>query len=154
MKTDLVTKYEKIQGKFDLPRIDELKETFKFNINELENMDQLRVQISDQLFAMTERIIEHIIAGNESFCCLFEQDMINNDERNTLFEIYKKIQVLKWENNLLMIKPDEKKTAEWIKSTWNLWNSDLETVSTKVCKKMSASWSGLTFKKEKVNYYG
>jgi hypothetical protein len=154
MKTDVVERYQKMQGKFNLPHINDLKETFKFNIEDLENIDQMRVEISDQLFSMTEKVIEHVIAGNDSFCCLFEQDMVNSGEKKKMFDLYKKIQVLKWENNLLMIKPDEKRTAEWIRNTWNLWNNELEEEVTKICKKLSDSWSDLRFKDEKTNYMG
>jgi hypothetical protein len=112
------------------------------------------MEISDQLFAFTEKVIEHVIAGNESFCCLFEQDMITPEERNKLFEIYKKIQTLKWENNLLMIKPNEKRTVEWIRRTWNLWNNEMEDEMTKICRKLSSGWSDLRFKTEKTQYHG
>ncbi len=154
MKADSMEKYRKIQEKFDLPHINQLKQTFKVDIDEFENIDQIRTEISDQLFSLTEKIIEHVIAGNESFCCLFEQNMINSEERKTLFNLYKKIQVLKWENNLLMIKPDEKKSGEWIRKTWTLWNQELESEATKICKKLSDSWSDLKFKKEKTEYHG
>ena len=154
MKNDAAERYRKMQEKFNLPRLNELKQTFKFDLENLENIDQIRVEISDQLFAFSEKVIEHLIAGNESFCCIFEQDMIAPDERKDLFELYKKIQVLKWENNLLMMKPNERKTGEWIRKTWDLWNNELEGEVTKICRKLSLGWSDLRFKSEKVNYTG
>ena len=80
--------------------------------------------------------------------------MITSEERGKLFDIYKKLQVLKWENNLLMIKPNEKRTVEWIRNTWDLWNNDLELEMTKICKKLSMGWSDLKFKTEKTQYTG
>lgn len=154
MKPDVLEKYRKFQTKYELPHLNELKQAFKFDTDSFENMDQLRMEISDQLFAFTEKVIEHVMTGNESFCCLFEQDMINTDERRKMFELYKKIQVLKWENNLLMIKPNEKQTVEWIRKTWDLWNNDLEAEITKICKKLSSSWGDLHFKTEKTTYHG
>jgi hypothetical protein len=154
MKTDAEEKYRRMQEKFDLPHISDLKNKFKLNIDEVENIDQLRTEISDQLFSMTEKVIEHVMACNESYCCLFEQDMVTSDERTKLFELYKKIQVLKWENNLLIMKHDDKKTVEWIKKTWDLWNNEIEDEVTKICKKLSTSWSDLHFKTEKTQYHG
>ena len=154
MKTDAVERYRKIQEKFNLPHLHELKQTFKFDVENFETIDQLRVEISDQLFAFSEKVIEHLVAGNESFCCLFEQNMIDAGERKRLFELYKKLQVLKWKNNLLMIKPNEKKTGEWIRKTWDLWNNELEGEVTKICKKLSVGWSDLRFKTEKMPYTG
>jgi len=154
MNSDSMKKYRKIQEKFNLPHFNDLKATFKFDAERFENVDQIRMEISDQLFSFTEKVIEHIIAGNESFCCLFEQNMITSEERGKLFDIYKKLQVLKWENNLLMIKPNEKRTVEWIRNTWDLWNNDLEIEMTKICKKLSMGWSDLKFKAEKTQYTG
>jgi len=154
MKDDVLQRYKKIQTKFNLPQINELKETFKCDSENVENIDQLRMEISDQLFAFTEKVIEHIIVGNDSFCCLFEQDMLDQTEREKLFSLYKKIQVLKWENNLLMLKPNDKKTGEWISSVWSLWNNELEQEVTKICKKLSSSWSDLRFKEDKIRYMG
>lgn len=154
MKTDVLERYRKMQEKFNLPQINDLKQTFKFDVENFDNIDQIRAEMSDQLFAFTDKVIEHIIVGGESFCCLFEQDMINQDERNRLFELYKKVQVLKWENHLLTIKPNEKRTIEWIRKTWGLWNNELEHELTGLCKKMSQNWGDLHFKKEKTQYHG
>jgi hypothetical protein len=154
MKADGLERYRKMQEKFNLPHLSELRQAFKFDVENLENIDQIRSEISDQLFAFSERVVEHLIVGNESFCCLFEQNMIDGGERKKLFDLYKKIQVLKWENNLLAMKPNEKKTGEWIRKTWDLWNNELEAEVTKICKKMSLGWSDLKFKTEKAEYYG
>ena len=154
MKTGVPEKYRKMQEKFNLPHFSELHQTFKFDMENIENVDQIRTEMSDQLFSFTDKVIEHIIVGGESFCCLFEQDMITEVERQKLFDLYKKVQVLKWENNLLNIKPNEKKSVEWIRKTWDLWNSELENELTGLCKKMSANWGDLQFKSEKTMYHG
>ena len=147
--------YRKMQDKFKLPQLNELKETFKFDVEENEKIfDHIRNEISERIFTFTEKIIEPVIAGSESYSCIFEQEMLSDAERQKLFDIYKKIQVLKWENNLLMLHPDEKKAAEWVKKTWELWNSEIECELSKVCKKLSSSWSDLRFKSEHQTYNG
>jgi hypothetical protein len=154
MKSDVLEKYRKIQEKYELPQFNELTAAFKVDSENFEDIDTLRVEISDQLFSFSERVIEHIMTGDQAFCCMFEQDMVTTEERKNMFELYKKIQVLKWENNLLMIKPDEKKTSEWIRKTWNLWHNDLEKEMLKMCTKLSACWSDLKFKSDKITYMG
>lgn len=144
-----------MQDKFKLPQLKELKETFKFELEENDKIfDQIRGEISERIFTFTEKIIEPVIAGSESYSCIFEQEMLTDMERQKLFDIYKKIQVLKWENNLLMLHPDEKKAAEWVKKTWEIWNSDIEGELSKVCKKLSSSWGDLRFKSEHQTYNG
>ncbi|MBI4170258.1 MAG: hypothetical protein HY514_01065 [Candidatus Aenigmarchaeota archaeon] len=155
MDTQILEQYKKVQDKFKLPHLQELKDAFKFEIDNGDKLiDHIRIEISDRLFSFTERVIEPIIGGAETFSCLFEQDMITEREREKLFALYKRIQVLKWENNLLSVKPDEKMTAEWIKKTWDFWNNELGEELATLCRSMSDSWNGMTFKDEKTVYHG
>ena len=85
---DNLSRYKKLQERFGLPKLHELKNTFKFEINgENEIFDQIRVEMSDRLFSFSDRIIEPIIAGSEAYCCLYEQNMLTEEERQELFEI-------------------------------------------------------------------
>lgn len=155
MNSAVLERYRRVQEKFGLPHLKDLKGTFKFDIdNDQEIFDQIRHEMSERLFSFTERIIEPIIIGSESVCCLFEQSMVTKREKETLFELYKKIQVLKWENNLLILRPDEKQTLEWIRKTWDFWNNDLGEELSKTCKKLSESWKDLEFRDTKTNYHG
>ena len=152
---DNLSRYKKLQERFGLPKLHELKNTFKFEINgENEIFDQIRVEMSDRLFSFSDRIIEPIIAGSEAYCCLYEQNMLTEEERQELFEIYKKIQDLKWQNNLLMIKPDEKATAEWIRKTWALWNDEMSDTLAELCQKLSLGWKNMKIVDEKTHYQG
>ena len=156
MNSEIPIEYKRMQEKFSLPHFKKLKETFKFELenNNDEVLDHIRVEMSDRIFSFTERIIEPIIAGDETFSSIFEQGMVTDDERKRLFELYKKIQVLKWENNLLMMKGDQKETAKWVAKTWEFWNNELEKKLSELCKKMSINWSTLKFKEEKTTYHG
>lgn len=155
MASEKFLQYRKLQSKFNLPQLNELKETFKFEIEENDRIfDQIRTEISDRLFNFTEKIIEPIIAGSDSYSCLFEQEMISERERQKLFDMYKKIQVLKWENNLLLVQPDEQRAAEWVKKTWELWNNELEGELSDICKKLSTSWKNIRFEKSNQIYHG
>ena len=80
--------------------------------------------------------------------------MITEEERVLLFGLYKRIQMLKWENNLLIIKPDESKNAEWIKKTWEMWNGDIEEKLISLCKKLSNNWKNLRFEEAETEYNG
>ena len=146
--------YKKIEKRLRLPNLGELKKIFNFEIEKEENnFNQIRKEISEKLFDFSEKIIEPIIYGSDSFCSLFEENMITEEERERVFEIYKKIQSLKWENNLLLIRPDEIKSAKWIKKAWNLWKKELENELVIFCKKLSANWKTLKIKTEKTNYH-
>lgn len=148
-------RYKKFQEKFNLPHLNDLTNTFKIELEDSEKLfDDIRTEISDRLFGFTEKMLEPLVGGSDALCCMFEQDMLTKTERKQLFELYKKIQVLKWENNMLVVKPDDANTAEWINKTWAFWNNDLEAELSKLCKKLSESWRDLKLKDEKVHYTG
>ncbi|MBI2579485.1 MAG: hypothetical protein HYW27_01130 [Candidatus Aenigmarchaeota archaeon] len=148
-------KYQKMQAEMRLPHLNELKEKFKIEFEEDDKIfEQIRNEMSEKLFMFSERIIEPVIGGIDSFSCMYEQNMVTGAERRELFELYKKIQMLKWENNTLMISPDDKKTAEWIKKTWELWNGEMQEKLLKFSVKMSSAWSDLKFKKDRSAYLG
>lgn len=142
-------KYKKIQMKFGLPHINELKETFNFDIEGEEKIfDQIRLEISDRIFIFTEKIIEPLISEPDSLSSLLEQNMVSEADRQRLFKLYTKIQAIKWENNLLSISTDEKELAEWIRKTWEFWNKELKGELETICRKMSESWRDMKTEKE------
>jgi len=155
MNSATFEKYKRIQERFGLPHLTELKEIFKLELEDEEvTFDELRTEISDKLFMFTEKIIEPIIAGYDSFSGMYEQNMLTEKETSSLFRLYKKIQALKWENNLLMLKPNEKATADWIKKVWAFWNEEFEPEISKLSKKLAVSWQNLELKDEKSLYHG
>ncbi|MBI4896052.1 MAG: hypothetical protein HY832_00695 [Candidatus Aenigmarchaeota archaeon] len=155
MKSHTSLQYQKLQARHNLPKLKDLQEKFKFDIeSDASIFDVIRNEMSDRVFSMTERVIEPILMGSESFSSLFEQDMVTQKERERLFQIYKKIQVLKWENTMLMIRPDDQKIAKWIKKTWDLWNNEIEKEFVELCEKFSGHWDTLTIKEGKSDYHG
>jgi hypothetical protein len=148
-------RYKKLQEKFSLPHLKELREKFKIEVEDDEKVfDHIRFEVSEKLFMFTDKIIEPLVSGSDYLSCIYEQDMLTDDERVKLFNLYKKIQVLKWENNMIMIKPDEKKAAEWIKKSWDLWNNELESELTELCRRFSSNWHNLKLRSEKTAYHG
>ena|SRR3989344_7061647 len=155
MSQEILDKYKQFQEELSLPHLHELKNKFKIEFDEDDKIfDQIRNEMSERLFMFSERIIEPVIGGIESFSCMFEQNMVTEPERKELFELYKKIQMLKWENNMLMISPDDKKIAAWIKKTWDLWNSDMQEKLFRFSEKMSMGWGDLKFKEKRSAYLG
>ncbi len=155
MTTIFLEKYHKMQERYGLPKLTELKEMFKVDFeNEEKGLDSIRHELSEKLFAFSERIIEPIIGCADTYSCLFEQNMISDQERYKMFELYKKIQALKWENNMLILKPDEQNTARWIAKTWQFWQNDLSAELMKTCKNISVKWDELSTESSKTNYHG
>lgn len=145
-----------LRRQYKLPKMTELTKKFDIDSKDFKNLDELRLEMSDSLFDLAEKIIEPVVVG-ENFCCMFEQQMLTQEEKDKLFELYKKIQSLKWENNMLSIKTDNKKSAKCIKKMWDLYNI-LEKDLKVICKKLSVEWENFEFKtsddKSKTCYMG
>lgn len=155
MQPELLERYKKMQAKFSLPHLTELKETFNLEIEDKgELFDQIRSEISDKMFSFTERIIEPLIGTPDALCCVYEQNMLTKEERERLFALYKKLQVLKWRNNLIFMNPDERNAAAWIRDTWSFWNDELKEELSHVCRRLSGGWGDLEFRKDTTNYHG
>ena len=155
MNEEIFERYKKFQQKFELPHFSELEKAFRIEIStDGKVIDAIRNEISDRIFNFSERILEPVFNDPEALCCFFEQNMISKDERDRLFELYKKIQALKWENNYLMIHPNEKRTAEWINKAWNIWHDELHPELGNLCKKFSSGWAMMRFAEDKTYYHG
>ena len=108
-----IEKYNSLQTEMNLPKLDDLQKTFNLDLDFFEDsiVDHVRDEVADAIFDFSEKIIEPLITG-ENFCCEFEQKMLNKKELDDIFDLYKKIQSLKWENNILSIKNNEKKSKK------------------------------------------
>lgn len=149
--------YRKIQTMFNLPDFDELRKVFKISCdceNEVLFIEHLRTEITDQLFELAEKVIEPVVTHSDSFATTVEHNMLTKKDKKELFELYKKIQSLKWENTLLNLnlEHNEEKTAKYIKKAWEIWNNDIKTTISRISKQLSKNWRELKFKKEKIDY--
>ncbi|MBI4895746.1 MAG: hypothetical protein HY831_04610 [Candidatus Aenigmarchaeota archaeon] len=149
--SDVLEEYKKLQVKFNLPEMQELKTMFQFNEN-VSDIEEVRNEMTNKIFEFMERVVEPLVWCNNQ-CHMIEKSMLTEEESKDLFSTYKKTQALKWRNNLLLIKPDNKESAKLIKDLWDFWTS-FEPNMSKICMKFSDGWSDLKFKNEQVNYHG
>lgn len=88
MNPEISERYKKIQCKFNLPQLDVLKETFKFDIDSMEKeeelFDNIRNEMFDRLITFTDRIIEPLIGMTDSLSCMYEQNMLTLEEKEAL----------------------------------------------------------------------
>ena len=156
MEKDILKKYKKLQPLYSLPKFSDLENAFRLELNDSNQiMSQIRNDMSEKIFSLTERIIEPLIGiGYENFSGVLEQVMVDKSQKMRLFDIYKKVQQLKWENTRLMINSNEKSSAIWIKNTWNLWDKEFESEIKNLCKRMSIAWEKFEISEEKPTYHG
>lgn len=141
-----------MQEKFRLPHLDALQSAFQFEIDDGVDLHDIRNEVSNKLFDFTERVIEPLL-WSMHHCHVIERNMMTPQEEQSTFELYKKIQSLRWRNNLLTIRPDIEETAKWLADLWTFWK-EFETVATGLCTKFSRGWLKLNFREGVAEYQG
>jgi len=150
--SEVLNEYRKVQEKFKLPHLEKLQQTFQFDLEEIYDIDQIRDEISERLFEFTERVIEPLI-WSSNHTHIIEREMMSKAETEEIFALYKKIQALRWKNNLLTIRANKEETAKWIKELWDFWR-EFENKTIKLCGKFSYGWETLSFKEALAEYQG
>ncbi|MBI2583074.1 MAG: hypothetical protein HYW25_00265 [Candidatus Aenigmarchaeota archaeon] len=144
--------YRKAQTRLGLPHFEQLQSVFQLDIEEGDDIHDIRNEISSRLFDFTERVIEPLLWSNHH-SNMIEREMIADIEAGKIFEVYREIQSLRWRNNLLTIKADERSTMEWIRDLWRFWK-DFEPLIEDLCIKFSEGWKNLRFKEISTEYQG
>jgi len=144
--------YRKAQNKLGLPQFKQLETIFQLSIEEEDDIHDVRNEISNRLFDFTERVIEPLLWSTHH-SNIIEREMMTEAETAKIFEVYKEIQSLRWRNNLLTMKLDEKSTMEWIRDLWSFWKG-FEPVMEELSVKFSEGWKNLKFKEVIQEYHG
>jgi hypothetical protein len=152
MPESIFSSYKRLQERFGLPHLQKLQTTFQLDIEPECNLDEIRSEISNKLFEFTEHAIEPLLWSGHH-CHIMEREMLNPEEGERIFELYKEIQALKWRNNLLSIRRNPEETAVWIHDLWMFWRR-FEIFATDLCLKFSDGWKTLRFKEIKPEYQG
>ncbi|MBS3056367.1 MAG: hypothetical protein J4473_02955 [Candidatus Aenigmarchaeota archaeon] len=140
-KASFFKEYKTIQRKFQLPHINDLQKKFKIEFDsEIPVIENIREELSDKIFDFSDRVLEPLLSEPDTLHGFIEHHMISDEDRRKLFEIYKKIQSLKWENHILSINSSEESSGNWIKKAWDLWNSDIEQAVMDICRRFSEEW--------------
>jgi len=151
MSPEFLNEYRKVQERFGLPQLVKLQKIFQFEVDEYSDIHHIRTEISHKLFDFSENIVEPLIWCNQQ-CHAVERDMLTEAEYKELFQLYKKIQALRWKNNMLKMKPDTNETAKWIKDMWTFWG-EFEPKVSRICDKFSKGWETLSFKEKTADYH-
>ncbi len=116
--------YSKIQKKYNLPDFDRLNEDFKIEKVAQEETELLVREIRESVGETLEnflRFVEAILNPVNVPMFLFPIiKSLSVEEKNKLSEIYKKLSKLEIEA-MKLIDYSEKKEAEFIKNSYNLW---------------------------------
>ena len=153
-KFNLKEEYNNLNYK--LPKFEDLDDEFEVSIASIKNKNflvrNLRRRLNDKVIFYC-KIIEGLIYPNSTnIIGMLEIKSFNEEEKEKLSNMYKKLMEFERESLNLDVNPDEKKDVEFINSLFKEWKKFKEEMI-RITKKMKESWH-LEEKEEKDNYFG
>lgn len=146
--------YQKLKQKYkNLPDFKWLEENFNLKLEEDQPLlEQIREQVEKKIIGIRD-LIEPIIGASETYSSWFERKMVTDREKEELFKIYRKLQIVYWRLNKVGLGSPEKDYAELFASVKELWN-DLKPTLTSIFDKIMISWEKYNKKDIETSYHG
>ena len=153
-KFDLKEEYNKL--KYKIPKFEELDYEFELSSANIKDKNflirSIRRRLNDKVIFYC-RIIEGLLYPNaNNLIGMLEVKSFNEDEKEKMSKIYKKLMEFERQSLSLDVEPDEKKEVEFINNLFKEWKKFKDEMI-KITKKMKESWH-LEEKEEKDNYFG
>ncbi len=153
-KFNLKEEYNNLNYK--LPKFEDLDDEFEISIASIKNKNFLirgiRRRLNDKVIFYC-KIIEGLVYPNSNnIIGMLEIKFFNEEEKEKISKMYKKLMEFERESLSVDVNPDEKKDVEFINNLFKEWKKFKEEMI-KITKKMKESWH-LEEKEEKDNYFG
>ena len=149
------TEYNNLKQKFNLPDFDQLNNDF--GIEDIDSDSRLHLQkIRIKIYEKIEyyaKVLEILIQPDSSLSDMYEARYFSDNDREKIYSLYKKFMSILRRSNLVAIKNDEKETVEFIKDSYNIWNSSKDVLSKHVSKLVDV-WKKDTDMKSDFSYFG
>jgi len=151
-KINVKEEYEKL--KYKLPKFEDLDNEFEISIikNKEFLLRSIRRKMNDKVIFFC-RILESLLypSGN-TIINMNEVKDFNDEDKENMEEIYKKLMIFERDSLIADVEPDEKKDVEYINKLFEGWINFKKDIL-KITKKMRESW----LKEERIsknNYFG
>ena len=147
--------YLKLQKKYKLPVFNKLKEELELDPNE-ENpfpLKLIRRRMHDKL-TYAAKVLEMVLFPNpQSLPSIYESKFFDEDEKEVMGELYKRILSLERESNRLDIIPSYNEDAKFINKSLKEWQKIKPKIA-KLLKKAEIAWVKEKSNLENHHYFG
>ena len=155
MVNEIEKEYSKISKKYKLPKFKEIDS--EFEISTLESPSFLIKNILRRIVEKLEFYIE--VVGNlvhpdaSSLSSMYEIRYFSDDEKNEIYNLFKKL--MKVDRNIVevVLKNDEKEQTEFLNKFFSNWLGTKKELL-KYIKKMKESWEKQSTIEEDTAYFG
>jgi len=147
--------YGKLKKKYVLPDFNEVDK--EFEIATIENENFLLREITNKIVDRIDffsRLFEELLQPDPSLLRnMYESKIFNDEERKTIYSLYKKLMVINRQSVEVSLNREEKEYAGFIKKTFDEWK-ELKTSISKIVDKIKDSWKKEADSKEELGYLG
>lgn len=152
--TDIKKSYKSLKKKYKLPNFDELDKYFEIAGIEEETflLREIRKKIAEKL-EFFSKSLEGALQPETTLTQLYEAKFFSEEEKESMFKLYKAIMIAHRQALLLSIENDEKHDAEFVNSFFGQWPKIKEQLNT-FFKKMKTGWEKETNINEDLEYLG
>ena len=155
MENKIESEYNHLCKKLKLPKFNEIDK--EFEISSLENerflINNILKKISEKLEVYTEAISNLVHPDASSLTSMYEIRFFSDDEKDSMYGLFKKLMKANREIVELLLDADEKKEAEFLNSFFNEWLNMKKELITYISK-MKESWEKESTIKEDLGYFG
>ncbi len=145
--------YARLRKKYrKLPSWEWVEKNFFFKPEGGPILAEVKHNIFEKLESVAEDL-ESLISVGETIESYYERRMLNQQEREKLFGVYKNLKSLLWSCNKISIEYNEKQVADWIVSAKESWERMKPEIA-KFCEKLSLGWKTYKKPENETNYHG
>jgi len=147
-------KYEELADKYKLPSFDSLNKDFE--ISTIEETEFLLREIRRKIIEKLEnyiKLLEGILHPEAGICDMYECGAFSDEEKNKLFELYKKIMFLNRFSAETSIDEDDSKSSNFIKKAFEQLNN-IKKELLPMIKRMKEGWLEEKKVKTELGYLG
>ncbi len=152
--SEVKKKFEELRKKYGLPRFDELAK--EFEIDSIEKKDfllrNIRKKVHSKIIAFCE-LMEEVLQPEANISAIYESGVFNEEEKQKVFDLYKKFMALNREGTEAALKNSEEAGSEYIKKVYKeLIGIKAELLP--IITKIKEAWQQETSDEEKLGYFG
>jgi len=148
-------KYDQLKKKYKLPDFKSLDSEFEISSIEKSNY-LLRAIISEIIENINNysKLLQEILnPDTSSLTSMHEYRSLNDEEKDKIYNLYKKLMIIERSSMLLKLNQNEKKEAEFISNVLKEWSNIKKELSYFIGK-IEDSWKKETSIKEDLKYFG
>ena len=155
MVNEIEKEYSKLSKKYKLPKFKAIDD--EFEISSLDNekflIKNILRDISEKLEFYIEFISNLVHPDGSSISSMYEIRFFTEDEKNGMYNLFKRLMKIDRDVTELVLKNDEKEQVDFLNRFFNDW-LNLKKELLKYIGKMKESWEKRSTIEEDIGYFG